>query len=227
MTYIYTDAHDKYIKAIEDNIAQRNIFTALDISRIVQKMLKAEGKHIERHRNMKTLIHDLYESGNMVAYFRTLKDVGGKEGPAYVYHHCCDSADSYGQLHTIATISVKITPILTAPQAPQISAPIDRKNETWLNGSKRKMLDKKNRLRFPKKVLHAAGFSTGDVVYLSGCVSGEFIYVTDCPRDGESNKKYTIDCYGNVRADASQYGFESGSEFVFYAAPKHVTARIV
>lgn len=72
--------------AVRRAVAAGEMFTALDISRKVQ----AQGI-TERHNTLKYLVHDLFFTGQMGSdYTRTLCDVGGDYGPAWVYHRIGD-----------------------------------------------------------------------------------------------------------------------------------------
>jgi hypothetical protein len=67
---------------VEKKVDAGDMFTALDVSRAVQ----AQG-FWARHRHMKEAVHELFEEGCMgPEYRRTLCDVGGDHGPAWVYH---------------------------------------------------------------------------------------------------------------------------------------------
>lgn len=227
MSYISADARNKYEEVIAHNIAHRKLFTALDISRIVQKMLQSEGKTAERHRDMKGILHQMFDNDETPWYDRHLKDVGGNDGPAYVYHYYQDNPDTYGQHHTPALPTNFImmpTPQALLPAPPPQDA---RAKGTWYKGVNGKPLDVKERIRFPKSVLSAAGFIPGDSVYLSVPLRGGYISVTDTPPCGLHSKKYAIDCYGNLRANVSKHGFLEGAEFVFKAQIGLVVADAV
>ena len=227
MTFVSTDARNKYEEVIAHNISSRRLFTALDITRIVQDMLKFEGKPVERHRNLKSVLHQLFESNETPCYERILKDVGGADGSAFVYYHYQDDPDTYGQPDTLALPTSAITiSLLSAPQAALPAPVIDttQKSGAWLKGKSGKMLDSKKRIRFPKKVLDAAGFSPGDFVYIS--MPDGHIAITALPPAGTSSKKYTVDCYGNLRADVSK-AFSGTEEFTFSAQNGKATATAV
>lgn len=67
---------------VERRVQAGEAFTALDVSRAVQ----ARGVR-KRHREMKHVVHALFAAGRMGPdYARTLADVGGALGPAWVYH---------------------------------------------------------------------------------------------------------------------------------------------
>lgn len=64
-----------------DKAANNELFTAFDVSRTVQNM-----GHKERHNNMKQHVHDLFESGQLQGYNRTLVTVEQGKPDAWVYH---------------------------------------------------------------------------------------------------------------------------------------------
>src|SRR5262249_23031558 len=65
---------------VRRRIASGDSFTAFDISRAVQ----ATGIQ-ERHRNMKVIVHDMYERGEMTGYTRTQITLPTGEQP-FLYH---------------------------------------------------------------------------------------------------------------------------------------------
>lgn len=71
----------------EDKVAAGEMFTAFDISRIVQNM-----GHVNRHENMKCIVHDLYnrydrnDRNLFDGYTRTLIEVQKGKPQAWVYH---------------------------------------------------------------------------------------------------------------------------------------------
>ena len=72
------------IGEVEAEVARRvaagDSFTALDVSRAVQ----ATGIQ-ERHRNLKVIVHDMYERGDMTGYTRTQITLPSGEQP-FLYH---------------------------------------------------------------------------------------------------------------------------------------------
>ena len=79
--------------AVDEHTARGEMFTAFDISQEVQ----AKGVPY-RHRNLKEIVHALFEQGRMPQdYTRTARDVGGRGGPAWVYHRDCDDPAWYGR----------------------------------------------------------------------------------------------------------------------------------
>jgi hypothetical protein len=67
---------------VERKVVAGEMFTALDVSRA----LRVRG-YWARHGHIKRAVHDLFACGYMgPEYRRTLCDVGGYGGPAWVYH---------------------------------------------------------------------------------------------------------------------------------------------
>ena len=72
-------------------VAAGEMFTALDVSRAVQ-----DQGFWARHRHMREAVHALFEAGCMgPEYGRSLCDVGGEYGPAWVYHRYFDNPAYY------------------------------------------------------------------------------------------------------------------------------------
>jgi hypothetical protein len=64
-----------------DKAANNEMFTAFDVSRAVQNM-----GHKERHNNMKEHVHDVFATGQLPGYSRTLVVVEQGKPEAWVYH---------------------------------------------------------------------------------------------------------------------------------------------
>jgi hypothetical protein len=68
-------------------------FTAYTIT----QKIRTVGCHVS-HEVIRSTVHLLYHSGGMgFHYTRTLCDVGGKNGSAWVYHHCENSPDRFAK----------------------------------------------------------------------------------------------------------------------------------
>ena len=68
-------------------------FTAYSIT----KRLRKRGFEVS-HEVVRLSVHRLFQSGGMGAcYTRTLCDVGGARGAAWVYHHCENSPEKYAK----------------------------------------------------------------------------------------------------------------------------------
>jgi hypothetical protein len=90
---------------VAHNVSNRRMFTAYDISKLAQDMLKAQGLPIERHRNIGSITRDLFDDAQMPNYDRQQVDVAGER--PFVYFHYQDDPADYG------TSDVAAIPLLT------------------------------------------------------------------------------------------------------------------
>ncbi|MDX1933270.1 MAG: hypothetical protein SFU56_11740 [Capsulimonadales bacterium] len=128
-------------------------FTAFDISRAVQ----AAGVR-ERHRNLKVIVHDMFERGDMPGYTRTQITLPGGEQPL-LYHP--DNTAPAGNRFAVASNA----PSRAAGIARHIATMFGQRSAgpTPRTGSP----DGANRLRLPLSVLRTAGFLPGDTVHIA------------------------------------------------------------
>lgn len=99
--------------AIEDLVRQRIAehaqFTAYDIT----CALRGQERRWRRvlHRDVREVVHQMFSFGQMgLAYERTLLDVGGERGPAFVYHPFLDDPRNYLNTHRHAWIGLPAAP---------------------------------------------------------------------------------------------------------------------
>ncbi|GAB4456393.1 MAG: hypothetical protein OHK0029_14210 [Armatimonadaceae bacterium] len=138
------------VDAVEAEVARRvgngDSFTALEISRAVQ----AQGIR-ERHRELKLVVHELFEDGEMPGYDRHTIQLPSGERP-FLYHPAAVRQNTFGTArNTTPSHSGTTNPL---PRALRPGDAVAR----WLTG---------DRLRLPAPLLRAAGFYPGDTVYVA------------------------------------------------------------
>jgi hypothetical protein len=96
---------------VRRKVAAYEMFTAYDVTR----ELRAMGE-TAYHDEVRNVVHFMYRYGQMGAsYERTLANLGGARGPAYIYHHACDDPCTYRSrhrnrraLHSLGTILAQL-----------------------------------------------------------------------------------------------------------------------
>jgi hypothetical protein len=87
------------------------MFTAYDIT----CQVRDEGARV-LHDEVRRVVHDLYETNKMeIAYERTLTEIGGARGPAYVYHHYTADPTTYRSVGNLPGAQSYIIVNLDAP----------------------------------------------------------------------------------------------------------------
>jgi hypothetical protein len=86
--------NETVVEEMQDAIGRRisagEMFTAWDITREVKESVRLP------HAILKQIVHGLFVEGWMGdEYVRTLCDVGGEQGPAWVYHRERDRPEHY------------------------------------------------------------------------------------------------------------------------------------
>ena len=136
---------------VRRRMANRAAFTAFDISRAVQ----ASGVR-ERHSQLKSAVHDLYERGGMPGYTRRLVTLPSGKRP-FLYSPRTLQANRFA----------------TAQNARRQTSPTIRNVDGW------------NRLRLPAKALREAGLAPGDSAWVSVDHQAQTVTITRSAKSGD------------------------------------------
>jgi hypothetical protein len=94
--------------AVGNRLRSREMFTVYDITREV----RAQNYYLP-HDIARIACHALYELGQMGPdYTRTLCDVGGANGPAFVFHHVADDPNGYAEFARMIVASQPLASII-------------------------------------------------------------------------------------------------------------------
>lgn len=185
------------------------MFTVYDLTLTV----RSTGAFL-KHEEARRVVHKMYDDGVMdPGYTRSLVNLGGADGPCFVYHHRNDDPYRYnaGSLQTSAAAQ-------TAAQGTTRFSPSSSntaRNSTASGGGTRsnsrasrqaniheRILDFKSRLRLPARQLAQQGFQPGDIVYVCYTAqTGVITYEHLQPTAGQYDLVFLhlVDRYRNVR----------------------------
>jgi hypothetical protein len=167
-------------------ISQNDMFTAFDISVFAKK----EKGMTERHRNVKHVVHDLFVSGRMSGYDRTLIDIPGATEKAFLYHPIGADISQYnakdrskfpnaGGSATATANGITVTSSTPAP------TPSKKKGYG---------VDRRGRLCVRNSFIKAVGWSQSDAVYVRAENGGLVLSLTYSP-----TAMYDVDKDFNIR----------------------------
>ena len=197
-----------------DWVNDGRMFTAFEVSLEVQKRVRAEGGQPERHRHMKTAIHqemDQYLQTGL--YGQNLQDVGAPD-PAFVYHPPGEDPANYTPLSR-KDDQQKPTPAtpaqpqpVAASSTPNIGlAAVDDDDDGDQTDSVGRKPDQRGTLTVPNYMLRAAGFQPKDVAYVTRRNdSGTDVLVLSKRATTQPVTTYTVDYASNVRVTAKVLG---------------------
>lgn len=169
------------VETVRAKVNDDEMFTAFDVSRIVQARQEEDGIPIERHRNMKDFIHDMMEQYVDSGLFeKTLCDVGAPS-PAFIYHPAGTDTNGY------------IPQNRAQPVNQPVNQPVKQFGQNGHRG------DARGTLAVPSQMVRSAEFHTGDIAYVSnGVRNGEQVLIIKKYPDDEF-ASYTVDSYDNIR----------------------------
>jgi|GEM_PF-4514232 hypothetical protein len=138
--HLTVDMVDEMEAEVFRRVFNGDSFTALEISRAVQ----ARGIR-ERHRDLKVVVHALFENGDMIGYDRTPINLPTGERP-YFYHPAQQKQSRFA--------TATNTRMIRTTHAVRLGDSVLRTQNS-------------DRLRLPSSLLRAAGFYPGDTVYVA------------------------------------------------------------
>lgn len=173
-------------------------FTAYQVSKEVQRRMKAQGHAFIRHNDLKNSIHkcqQLADASEYGDYTHTLVPVAGSQ--AVLYHPDTFDASTWTPT-TDAPTSVGTPSIAAAVTTPALSAPAAATTDSDDDDSADDgafVTDYRGRLMVPKQFISGLGLKSNDTVY----VVSENNEVTLCATNGGSSKARQIERNGDIR----------------------------
>lgn len=171
------------------------IFTALHVSREAQAQYQIHN----RHSNMKDVVHELFDSGQLVGYQRSLEEVEAGTPKAWVYYpqfadpKTCQPAPARpGTATTVSTVTTAPIPQLPSPVAP-LNGNAVATAATGLGGHQ---IDKRGRLWVPTAMIAGLGLKRSEWAYAMPGTQ-QVIVTKDDPQDA-SSYRYRVDKSGNI-----------------------------
>jgi|APSaa5957512576_1039674.scaffolds.fasta_scaffold26493_1 hypothetical protein len=202
-------------EVVTTKVDSDEMFTAFDVSKVVQSRQEEDGSEIERHRHLKNTIHqEMQQYLDSGLYQKSLHHVGAQT-PAFLYHPVGSDPENYVPQHRAAPQPHHVpTPSrpLPAPQphypqstpapAPAPAPPLPHFGGQVASGQDGTRGDARGTLAVPCGTIRSVGLQNGETVYVSeGVQNGEDVLVLDknYPNNGNVLASYTVDRYGNVR----------------------------
>jgi DNA-binding transcriptional regulator/RsmH inhibitor MraZ len=171
---------DTIVEVVGDKLCDEEVFTALNVSREVQK----RGIR-ERHRNMRDEIHSVIASTNVYHQKTLVRLDSGQD--VWVYHLPED--DPKDHLDQIQIDSAPKKPRIQPQQQAQIS-----------NANGGISPDARSRICIPSKYTQQLGLRVGDLVRVSACPSLEIVKIDTMANSNlSSGRTYSVDKSGNIR----------------------------
>jgi bifunctional DNA-binding transcriptional regulator/antitoxin component of YhaV-PrlF toxin-antitoxin module len=183
-------------EVVHEKVTSNKLFTAFEISLEVQEKARQQGVSVERHRDMKSEIHEaiaVYSVINGGTYDRTLMDVGAPGNvSAWVYHP--ENVDPYKEYKPLdrtpfdnPQMIPTAQPVVTATAIP-VKLP---------DGAHK--IDSQGRICFPVEMVKSLNLTPEDTCMVTFGTKGQVSIKKDAPADPASNTPYSVDVYGNVR----------------------------
>lgn len=201
-----------------ENVTSARMFTAFEVSLEVQNRAKQQGVLPERHRDMKSDIHDAITEHSVLSggnYIRTLMDVGA-EDQAWVYHpQGTDATTTYKPLDRSGH-GTAVPPVVTAHASPKSVVP---------DGAHK--IDSGGRICFPVSMVKKLGLEAEDNCMVTFGTQGQVSLKKTAATDPATNTPYSVDEYGNVRVSRftlRKAGLEGTELFKFTESADEVVA---
>jgi bifunctional DNA-binding transcriptional regulator/antitoxin component of YhaV-PrlF toxin-antitoxin module len=196
---IDSETRDAIYDLITDRIAVGDVFTAYSIT----QDLRAEGFRV-RHEEVKSIVHQMFEDGEMDNYTRELKDYGGPI-PAWEYRPDSTVMASHHRVPSTVARNYAASGNTGGPQAfcgTTVPHTDDDDDEDGIYAK----ADARGTICVPSKLIQDAGFKPGDHVVVITDPNKRLLTLSPLalPAGWDSNgglslKIYTVDKYRNVR----------------------------
>lgn len=194
-----------------DKVTNNEMFTAFDVSRAVQNM-----GNRERHMNMKEHVHDVFQTGQMTGYSRTLVAVEPGKPDAYVYHPISADPTQYKPNHQ--PLPSSLTPQSFYQGASTPAAP-STPSLTSVSFSPPKRLkhqpDARGAISIPASLITKIGAKPGDQLDVNK--DGKTLVIAT----SGSGRKYTVNTSSNIRIKRQTWGSIGDGTGVFQFEEKN------
>ncbi len=193
---------ENLIAEVVGNFTSSNMmFTAFEISLAVQNLAQQRNLLVERHRDLKDVIHSNLESHlNAGSYQKILRDVGSNR-PAFVYYPAGLDYNNYIPLQR----NQSGTNVAQSGQSSvQSGTNVAQSGQINPNG---KTPDARGTICVPNHLIKAVGFNKRQRAYVYPSVEdGKRVLVVcmEMPADKTALTTYTVDDYFNIRVTKTQ-----------------------
>jgi hypothetical protein len=188
-------AFSKLELLVDDCVRHGAMFTVYELTEAV----RGQGEFL-KHSDSRSIVHGMFDANLLGNYRRTLVNLGGTDGPCFVYHPA--HADPYRYQNKMGQTAQPVPASYGMGgngQHQRVSPAIIRQIS---RDPHQRPLTSRRRICVPAAQVRNAGLSAGDTVYICfDSVSGTFTYETVCPADGVYDRvqKSTVDPHGSIR----------------------------
>ncbi len=191
-------AFDKLEALVYDCVQSGTMFTVYDLTQEIRQA----GEFL-KHHSSRDIVHGMFDAHLLGDYQRTLVNLGGAEGPCFVYHAPHHDPYRYqnrlGQTAQPVPCSYGMVGSTGMRGNTRVSPAIIQQISRDPN---QRPLTSRRRICVPASQVRNAGLTAGNTVYICfDAVSGTFTYETQCPADGVYDRvqRSTVDLHGSIR----------------------------
>ena len=188
---------------VDQKVAANELFTAFDISRVVQHL-----GHRERHNNMKHIVHDYFQQGNLTGYDRTLVPVETNKPEAWVYHPIGVPATNYKPVPLSLPSNMTPQSFYGGASPDPVPIPNSLSSITFqppAKGRRGRGPDARGALAVPATLIRQIGANAGDVLYVNHV--GNTLVVS---KTG-AGWKYNVNSSFNIRIKRKRWSLVAGT----------------
>lgn len=181
---------------VYDCVQNGTMFTVYDLTQAVRQA----GEFL-KHNDSRDIVHGMFCANLLGNYMRTLVNLGGINGPCFVYHDPTDDPYRY-QNRLGQTAQPAYSGRGRSGQG--VSSAIIRQIS---RDPYHRPLTSRRRICIPASQVRGAGLNAGDTVYICfDAASDTFTYETQCPADGIYDRVWqsTVDLHGSIRHPIAQ-----------------------
>ena len=185
-------AFDKLESLVYDCVQTDTMFTVYDLTQTVRQA----GEFL-KHSASRDIVHGMFCANLLGNYQRTLVNLGGADGPCFVYH--APHHDPYRYQNVSGQTAQPVPASYGRGGNPRVSSAIIRQISRDPN---QRPLTSRRRICVPASQVRDAGLEAGDPVYICyDSASDTFTYENQCPADGVYDRvqQSTVDAHGNIR----------------------------
>lgn len=200
---------------VSEKTAAGELFTAYDVSKVVQSRLSNAGLSFERHNDLKSTIHNAVAA--YPGYEKRLQNVGAATD-AFVYFPF--GSDPSGYVPQQRSVANKVGSNVgnSTPNHASSVAVADTDDGDGLDTGR--STDARGSLTVPAYLLKAAGFNSGEIAYVIPTTRNgvQSLVLSKRNQNGSLSTTYTVNLHTNVRITESvlkEAGFAADQQFDF------------
>ena len=183
---------------VNEFVNDNKMFTAFDVTR----ELRGRVKDRVQHHEVKREVHQMFTSGQVFGYNRTLANLPGVNPQPWIYHPLAADFTTYNGN------PAAVTPVAPSPVLPSISSTDDDDDDDEDDNNRVYKFDSTDRLCVPNKLIRQLGLKCGDEVHIVcttpptnevAIVKKNHSFPGVPPHISSVFADYVVDRYDNVR----------------------------